>query len=209
MTTIARAPAEDVVAALTALITEVTGGAIPFGPQGYAVVPAGLVDTASELWLDGARLARGTETVVARDGALCRLRHPAPASGDREREDRERSRWYTGILGIRLGLSEALLDDCVGYLGARESGEAVLLRRQLVQSSIAEVLIEHLEVRAVLAGPEPLDAATRAHLHEQLTGADRELLRLLGASGFTTEGKGRKARVSELLAAAYQPGRVG
>jgi hypothetical protein len=107
-----------------------------------------------------------------------------------------------GLVWLRFGLSEGLLDTCVQYLGGRVTGDTTLLRQQMVKGSIAEVLIEHLEIRAVLTQTEP-SLETIAHLQQQISLADRVLLRLLGASGFVAGGPGEVAHLSELLADSY------
>jgi hypothetical protein len=70
---------------------------------------------------------------------------------------------------------------------------------------VADVLIEQLEVHAALTG---MDAPGLAHLHQQITVADRALLRLLGAAGFLADGAGETAYRSEVLAEAYTPTEV-
>lgn len=111
-----------------------------------------------------------------------------------------------GLLWLRLGLSRALLDSCLSYLEGRTTGGVPLLRQQLVRGAVADGLMEQLEVESALLAraPEPdgPGSAERA-LHDQLTRADRGLVRLLGAGGFTCEEAGRTAYVSELLADAY------
>ncbi|SCG76324.1 Acyl-CoA dehydrogenase, C-terminal domain [Micromonospora coxensis] len=106
---------------------------------------------------------------------------------------------------LRLGLSERLLDDCLGYLHGRTTGGEPLIGQQLVRGELAEIRMDHLEVAAVLDDAPPSDAQL-LDAHRRITGADRSLLRLLGASGFVADGPGRIAYVSELLADAYAGG---
>lgn len=194
--------------ALTALCAETLPGLLPCGPAGHAVVPVAIAATADRVWLSGTVSHRpdGAEealsTVALADGALTMLRHRPPEHPDRT-ENRDGTAWESGLVWLRLGLSERLLDTCVRYLGDRTTGESTLLRQQLVQGAVADVLIEQLEVRAVLTGAEPTSAHV-AHLQDQITRADRAALRLLGAGGFLAGGPGTIAHLSELLAEAHR-----
>ncbi|OXM65514.1 hypothetical protein CF165_22870 [Amycolatopsis vastitatis] len=184
---------------------------LPCGPLGHALVPTELAVSANRVWVDGAVFARsaGSETTLAR-GTVVALRHvPERDHGSQPGDGGEL--WRSGLVWLRLGLSEGLLDHCVGYLGGRRCGDTTLLRQQMVMGSVADVLIEHQEAGAVLAEFEgaglPLPEATATHLQRQLTSAGRTLLRLLGASGFVAGGPGETAYLSELLAEAHtRPG---
>ncbi|MEV8438186.1 hypothetical protein AB0425_12480 [Actinosynnema sp. NPDC051121] len=121
----------------------------------------------------------------------------------------QRSAWALGLVWLRLGLSEALRETCMRYLNGRRTGNTTLLQQQMVKSTVADGLIEHLEVRAVLTGVDAgeLPAVILSHLHARITAADRWLVNLLGASGYLVGGPGQVAHVSELLAEAYvRPG---
>lgn len=194
------------VPALAMLCGEVLPGMLPCGPAGHAVVPAEIAAFVDQVWRDGAVSVRvdGTETTLSTlaGGALTVVRHQPAAPIETIGNG---TAWELGLVWLRLGLSEGLLDTCTRYLGDRGVGDATLLQQQLVKGAIADVLIEHLEVRAVLTGTEPT-AATLTHLQEQITLADRTLLRLLGASGFLAGGPGEVAHLSEILAEAYNRG---
>lgn len=187
------------VPALSALCAETLPGLLPCGPAGHAIVPADVAAAADRVWLSGGVTPRssGLEKTLSTvgDGALVVLCHQPMT-----RPVVHESAWEAGLGWLRLGLSERLLDTCVRYLGDRVTGESTLLRQQLVQGAVADVLVEHLEVRAVLAS----GAGDPTHLQDQLTRADRALLRLLGASGFLAGGPGTTAHLSELLAEAHR-----
>ncbi|MFJ7151880.1 hypothetical protein ACIQVT_27445 [Streptomyces sp. NPDC100445] len=128
--------------------------------------------------------------------------------------------WAWAVAWLRLGMSERLRDACLAHLAARHAEGAPLLMRQLVKGTLAEVLLEHLEIEGVLddvtagrTGPlgplRPADDRRLVALQEQITRADRALLRLLGAHGFTADGPGAGAHASELLADAYTPAAPG
>lgn len=169
-------------AALAALTTAVSPTAVPFGPRGHAVT----LET----------LARSVEAeliaTIELDGVIIvALRRSTP--------DPVSAAWVRGLASLRLDLSQRLL-----ALAGKHLGERDLLQRQLVQGAVAEILTEHLEVRAALDGAERLLPT----LHQKITQADRAALRLLGASGFLADGPGQTVHVSELLADAYVPGEL-
>ncbi len=160
--------------ALALLTRELAPDAVPRGPGGHAVLPA--EDAAHVTVLGAGEGAPGAPPSYA---------------------------WRTGLAWVRLGLSERLRDACMTYLSGRQSEGKALLMQQMVMGTLAEVLMEHLEAAAVLEEElDGTDAALR-HLHERITHADRALLRLLGAHGYTTEGPGPAAYASELLADVY------
>ena len=199
--TVRRAARENGLAhALTELCGEALPGVLPCGPGGHAVVPAAVAAEADRIWQDGRVYDRATgeEEVLRRGGPLVTLRH---RPGGRA-ESVDHGGWALGLVWLRLGLSESLLDACVHYLGSRACGDSTVLRQQLVKGAVADVVMEQLEVYAALTG---VGAPGPAHLHQQLTVADRALLRLLGAAGYLAGGDGETAYLSEVLAEAYIP----
>lgn len=186
--------------ALTVLCGEALPGVLPCGPGGHAVVPTVVAATADRIWQDGREYDRaaGEEEVLRRGGPLVVLHHRPGGHADIV----DHSGWALGLVWLRLGLSEGLLDTCTRYLDSRACGDSTLLRQQMVKGAVADVLIDQLEVHAVLTG---VDAPALAHLHQQITVADRALLRLLGAAGYLAGGAGETAYRSEVLAEAYIP----
>jgi hypothetical protein len=174
--------------ALSRLHAMAGDGALLVGPAGHAVAPAGL--------------ERGAGTVYelgVPDLVGLRIREPG------DRTPTEAARWAVALAGLRLGLSHRLLESALAYLGGRRTGEVTLLQHQAVQLAVADVTIAHLEIQGALeaAGPEPVDPVAAADLHGRITGTDRTLLHLFGASGYVLDGPGCTAYVSELLADAY------
>jgi hypothetical protein len=152
------------------------------GPAGHAVLPAGLAT----------RQPAGEQVDIAplRGSAIVVLRGLRPGEAA--------SSWLSALVWLRLGLSRGLLDAALEHLRHRLVDGAPLLAQQLVKGTLAEVTTAHLLVDAMLdGGGDPAGA------HEELTRADRQTQRLLGAGGFTAEGPGRTAYLSELLAGAY------
>ncbi|MGW4898432.1 hypothetical protein ACWEQL_40275 [Kitasatospora sp. NPDC004240] len=189
------------VAALTALQAELAPGALPLGPAGHALLPEAAARAATTVRHGGRTAPRdpAAETALPpvrlHGETLLPVRHPLP-SGAAGTDDR----WTLGLARLRLGLSEALLDSCLEYLGARTSGDTPLLLQQLVRGSLAEALTEHLMLAELLDEDAEFDAGQLTELHRTITRTDRSLLRLLGGHGFRADGPGQSAHVSELLA---------
>ncbi|MEU4805232.1 DUF2786 domain-containing protein [Actinosynnema sp. NPDC023587] len=201
---------EGLAPALTVLRALVLPGLLPCGPGGHAVVPQEVAAGAHRVWLDGVTAARSADEESAVDsidlpgGTVVLLRHGTGSRGADVHAD-QRASWSLGLVWLRLGLSEALRETCMRYLNGRRTGSTTVLQQQMVKSAVADGLIEHLEVRAVLtgAGAGDLPEVVLAHLHTRVTAADRLLVNLLGASGYLTGGPGQAAHVSELVAEAY------
>lgn len=221
---------EGLAAGLTELSRTLGPGVLPCGPGGHALVPADLARTARRVWYDGvlSDRAAGRDTALTpalvSDEGLVALRHSqgwlvasrgakdpllATLASARPRSSLALAavapaQWRIGLAWLRLGLSERLAGSCLSYLGGREVDGGTLLGQQLVQAGLADALIAHAEVRAMLAPRSPASASKAAigWLHGRLTLADRDLIRLLGGSGFVSE-PGRCAMVSELLADVY------
>lgn len=158
------------------------------GPQGRRVPsPGGLVLLAA---------ASPDGSPPARFGLACRpatpeeLTVPAPV----------REAFGAGLFALHCDLVEHTVRHTLDHLGARTSGGADLLSRQLVQGALADAALVLLEERAG-GPPAGQDARGRAHL--RLVAAGRTLLRLLGASGFLTDGPGGELHAAEIAANVY------
>ncbi|MDW5329524.1 acyl-CoA dehydrogenase family protein [Plantactinospora sp. KLBMP9567] len=198
------ARAQGPVPALTRLYTRVGRDAVHGGPRGHAIVPSTVLARATQVCLGGVLRDRvpATERLLPLQGGpdggevrAVRLRAGAPPC----------PAFLTGLTWVRFGLSRGLLDATVRHARTRTVSGGPLLHQQLVKGTLADVLVELLAVESVLHG-EPTGVALR-ELHDQITRADRMLLRLLGARGFVTAGPGSASYLSELLADAYVPGR--
>jgi hypothetical protein len=201
---------EGLAPGLAALCEALLPGLVPCGPGGHAVLPAALVDGASRLWMDGVisedRVALETLGVVDLPGGpVAMLGHSRAPGRAGASSAQPRALWLRGLVWLRLGLSEGLRDACVTYLAGRAVGSSVLLQQQLVKGALADVLLEHLEIRAVITSAGGAAEGTLERLHEQITDADRELLHLLGAGGYLAGGTGQVADMSELVAGVYVP----
>ncbi|SDH17058.1 hypothetical protein SAMN05421505_11251 [Sinosporangium album] len=192
--------------ALDTLHTRAGPGVLLLGPGGHAIASAEAAATAVRVRLGGLEWprARGTESVYAPPvpGLVAIRSKLEPLS---EGTAVWPAAWATTLAGLRLGLSYGLLDAAVSHLGARLAGDASLLQHQMIKGTIADVTVDHLEIRAVLetAGTEGLPWDSVVDLHGRTTAADRTTLRLFGASGYVEGGAGRTAHLSELLADVY------
>ncbi|MFI9360454.1 hypothetical protein ACIG5E_05265 [Kitasatospora sp. NPDC053057] len=217
----ASARSDGLVPALTLLSRALSPGAPPCGPRGHAVVPRELLDEYGDL----AETVDSTRNTGGPSDAMPGLAVLRPTATERTSPGPDPHTWGTGLAWLRLGHSERLREACVAYLAARKVEGTSLLLQQLVKGALADALIEQLEIGSVLdelaeeapdtegaEGAEepdllspsrPLDARALARLQAQITEVDRALLRLLGAYGFTSEGPGRAAYASELLADVY------
>lgn len=197
------------VAGLLHLHESICPAALPCGPTGYAVVPDQVLQVATEVFAGGEVVPRQPDSErpagswTLPDGSFTAVHSGSSGTGAPAPE----TAWILGLLWWRLGLCEALLATCLTHLRGRTAGDTPLLMQQLVKGTVADAATEIAEIAIVLTDAEPgdLDATTMHALHDAVTGTDRMLLRLLGASSFITAGPGQVAHVSELIAAAAVP----
>ncbi|MEU0743788.1 hypothetical protein [Streptomyces sp. NPDC006134] len=201
---------EGLAPALEALSGEVLPGLLPCGPHGHAVVTPRTLLKAERAWCAGrpAELQPGGPeelwSVELPGGAVVMVRQDVAGAAGYGPPDR-RAGWSLGLVWLRLGLSESLREGVVAHLRGRTAGDVPLLQQQMVKAAVADVLVEHLEVRAVLTGAAEgrLPPPVLEDLQRRLTDADRAQVQLLGAGGYLADGPGQVAYVSELLAEAY------
>ncbi|WFE32654.1 hypothetical protein [Micromonospora sp. WMMD975] len=193
-------------ATLTTMHDTLADGVLPCGPTGCCVLPEPTLRDAGRVWtgdtvaaLDPAAVER-LGTVETADGRLAAVRYRGAA--DPAGAPAPWPEWMAALAGLRLGLSEALLDLTVAHLGDRRAGDTPLLLQQMIKGALADVVTEQIEIKVRLTGTPP-PAGSLAALHRQITTADRMLLRLLGASGFVADGPGLAVNASELLADAW------
>jgi hypothetical protein len=101
------------------------------------------------------------------------------------------------LAGVRLGLTRRLLELAVEHLTGRVAGGEELIRKQLNVGAIADVLcaVETLRRYVEVAPPEAL-----SDIHDQITAADWEVIKLFAASGYIADHPVRALYVSELVA---------
>ncbi|WP_217166775.1 hypothetical protein [Streptomyces sp. AC512_CC834] len=189
---------DGLVPALTLLTRALSPKAPPRGPRGHAVLPKELLDEFAAMEAEGDEHREDDVPVPG----LTVLR----SSGAGAPDGPEPQLWGAGLAWLRLGMSERLREACMAHLGARQVEGTSLLMQQMVKGALADVLIDHLEVEGVLSELTDGSGDDRVldRLQDQITRADRTLLRLFGAHGFTQDGPGPTAHASELLADVYR-----
>jgi hypothetical protein len=104
-----------------------------------------------------------------------------------------------GLLGVQRELVRHTLGHAMRHLDARTSDGTTLLAKQQVQATLADVAMELWECAAAPRA----DRRTRWAVHQRLTTAARDLLRLLGASGFLTDSPGLDLHLVEVVGNVY------
>jgi alkylation response protein AidB-like acyl-CoA dehydrogenase len=181
------AHAEGLAAGLATALAGMPAGA---PPGSVAAVPSNAVDLAGSAW--GETLV--PHDLAAREGisfVRCQGRAPVPTD--------ELTAFGARLGAVRLGVHRRLLQRAVEHLAGRLSGGEPILRKQLVQGTLADILAAGEAVRRCLlvAGDA---AAAVADAHDRLTVLDWEAAKLLGASGYLSDGPARGAWVSRLTA---------
>ncbi|WBB61541.1 acyl-CoA dehydrogenase family protein [Streptomyces sp. WMMC500] len=185
----ARAKAEGPAPALAELRAGLGPDARAWGPGGHALLPLAAAEAPG-----GAPVA----TLEFAGGDLGVWR-------DERHRDGTTGPWTTGVLWIRLGLTEHLLRTAADHLAGRRVGGEVLADISSVRTMHGEAAADLLEARLLLehgaAGGGPGSAALAApRAADALVRALRAVLRLLGAAGYLDAGPGRLARAVDLLA---------
>jgi hypothetical protein len=199
---------EGALAALTALHRSVGPDTLYCGPAGHAIAPAAVAESAREVWLGGSAYRRAdlretdlTTPAAARAG-VAGLRFegagPVPARDPAG---------FVPSLWLRFGLSVRLRSQTISHLKQRRAGDTLLLHQQMIKGQLADAAVGHLLTETTLAeagGPDT-DIMTLLELHDSLTAIGHELLKLLGATGFLSDGPGEDQYLSELIADLYAP----
>jgi hypothetical protein len=102
---------------------------------------------------------------------------------------------------VRIGLTKRLLDLAVEHLTGRTGGGEPLIRKQLNQGTIADVLAELEMLRRYLEtiALNP-DSDAIADVHDQLTTLDWQVTKLFGAAGYMADHPVRALYVAGLVA---------
>lgn len=105
------------------------------------------------------------------------------------------------LAAVRVGLTRRLLDQAVEHLTGRVGGGEPLIRKQLNQGTVADVLaaLELLRRHLETAVLDP-SADLVADVHAQLGDLDWEVTKLFGASGYLTDHDVRALYVAGLVA---------
>ncbi|GAB3465386.1 acyl-CoA dehydrogenase family protein [Actinophytocola sediminis] len=105
------------------------------------------------------------------------------------------------LAAVRIGLTRWLLDEAVAHLSTRTGGGEPLIRKQLNQGTVADVLAglellrRYLETTALSPTIESV-----VDIHQQLAELGWEVTRLFGASGYLADHPVRALYVAGLVA---------
>nr|MDT0658199.1 hypothetical protein [Micromonospora sp. DSM 115978] len=112
-------------------------------------------------------------------------------------------RFADGLLHVHRELLAATLTHTLRHLESRTSGGTTLLAKQLVAGQLADIAMRLAEDEAVPAARRHHTRAARWRCHLRLVGIGRDLLRLLGASGFVAVGPARDLHLAEVTGNVY------
>jgi Acyl-CoA dehydrogenase, C-terminal domain len=159
-------------------------GALVASANGYVLASPALLATASG--------------PLTRFGVAVALHYPgAVAAGPAA------DRFADGLLDLHRHLLRGALGHALRHLGERTSGGTTLLNKQLVQGQLADVAQCLAEDEAMPVTRRQGDPQARWRTHERLAGAARDLLMLLGASGFLARTPATDLHLAAVTANVY------
>jgi len=150
----------------------------------------------------GYALASSARLPGATDGPLCRfglafeLAEPpiVPGAADQFAE---------GLLGLHRDLLHRTLRHAICHLEDRTSEGTSLLSRQLVQGQLADIAMALSVEDAMPPGRRDSDPSARWRSHQRMVAVGRDLLRLLGASGFLADSPAADLHLAEVAGNVY------
>jgi hypothetical protein len=105
------------------------------------------------------------------------------------------------LAAVRIGVTRQLLDLAIEHLTGRTGGGEPLIRKQLNQGAIAEILAALEMLRRYLETTVLSPTADAiVDIHDQLTTLDWEITKLFGAAGFMADHPVRALYVAGLVA---------
>lgn len=108
-----------------------------------------------------------------------------------------------GLLAMHRELLRKTLRHALCHLDGRTSGGTTLLSRQLVQGQLADVAMALSVEEAMPPARREADPPARWRSHQRMVAAGRELVRLLGASGFLADGPAGDLYLAEVAGNVY------
>ncbi|BCJ61922.1 hypothetical protein [Micromonospora endophytica] len=112
-------------------------------------------------------------------------------------------RFAAALLTAHRELLDATIAHALRHLEGRTSGDTTLLAKQLVAGQLADVALRLAEDAAVPEAHRHADRDARWRCHLRLVDIGRDLLRLLGASGFLADGPAGDLHLAEVLGNVY------
>ncbi|MEG3632563.1 acyl-CoA dehydrogenase family protein [Micromonospora palythoicola] len=112
-------------------------------------------------------------------------------------------RFAVALLATHRELLDATLTHTLRHLEGRTSGNTTLLAKQLVAGQLADIALRLAEDTAVPEARRHADRDARWRCHLRLVDIGRDLLRLLGASGFLADGPAGALHLAEVVGNVY------
>jgi hypothetical protein len=112
-------------------------------------------------------------------------------------------RFAVGLLDLQHDLLRHTLEHTVAHLGGRTSAGETLLTKQLVGGQLADVGLRLSEDAALPPARRHGDRPATWRTHQRLVAVGRDLLRLLGASGFLADGPAGDLHAAEVVGNVY------
>ncbi|WP_432933186.1 acyl-CoA dehydrogenase family protein [Microbispora sp. CA-135349] len=206
---------EGLAAAVTALLgpapDEVCAG------RGHVALPAGLAAGVRRWRVDGTAWERVLLTPIEHPLAasagfdllsVTPAGAPADAPGVRpppELAPELAAELVAGLAAARLGVARRLLDLAVEHLTRRHADGEPIIRRQLVQGTVADALAaidmcRHMARQAAAPAAAPAAALAAGRLHARIGEIGWWIATLFGAAGYLADHPAAELYVSELVA---------
>jgi hypothetical protein len=112
-------------------------------------------------------------------------------------------RFAAGLLDLHHDLLRRTLTHTIGHLDGRTSAGETLLTKQLVGGQLADIAMRLSEDASLPAARRHGDRPARWRTHQRLVTVGRDLLRLLGASGFLADGPAGDQHAAEVVGNVY------
>ncbi|MDG4773648.1 hypothetical protein [Solwaraspora sp. WMMD792] len=112
-------------------------------------------------------------------------------------------RFASALLPAHRELLDTTLGHALRHLEGRTSGDTTLLAKQLVVGQLADIALRLAEDAFVPEVRRHADRYARWRCHLRLVDIGRDLLRLLGASGFLADGPAGDLHLAEVVGNVY------
>jgi hypothetical protein len=161
------------------------------GPGRLTASPARYVLASS------ARLPGADDSPLRRFGlAFATAAEPAAVPGAADR-------FAAGLLALHRDLLRRALRHAMGHLDGRTCDGTSLLSRQLIQGQLADIAMTLSAEEAMPPARREDGPQARWRSHQRMVATGRELVRLLGASGFLTDSPAADLYLAEVAGNVY------
>lgn len=187
MTDLTNILADDIVvpypALLDALHERCGSGGLTTSPAEYALASS-------------AKLPGTADSPLRRFGLAFVMAESATAPGAADQ-------FAIGLLAVQRDLLRRVLRHALRHLDGRTSAGTSLLSRQLVQGQLADIAMALNTEETMPPARREADPACRWRSHQRMVTAGRELVRLLGASGFLADSPAADLYLAEMAGNVY------